>query len=113
MMLTAGVKLSFVTAPGTGCDEAWPLSEPGFMPAWRSAAARIASCLMRVAGATGEVQNALVIAAPPVAVNGVPMLISVCARNVVCPLEEPASAIATATTIEATTIHQRRRTRRT
>ena len=28
MMFTAGVKLSFVTAPATGWDEAWPLSWP-------------------------------------------------------------------------------------
>ena len=68
MMLTAGVKLSFVTAPATGCDEAWPLSCPALRPAARSAATRIASCLISVAGAIGEVQNALVIGAPPVAV---------------------------------------------
>ena len=80
MMLTAGVKLSLVTAPATGCDETWPLRAPGLSPAWRSAARRIASCLISVAGATGEVQNALVMAAPPVAVNGVPRLISVDAR---------------------------------
>ncbi len=80
MMLTAGVKLSFVTAPGTGCEEAWPLSAPGLSPACRSAAWRMASCLISVAGATGEVQKALVMAAPPVAVKGVPMLIRVCAR---------------------------------
>ena len=72
MMLTAGVKLSFVTAPATACDEAWPFSAPGFMPACFSAASRIASCLISVAGATGEVQKALVMAAPPVAVYGVP-----------------------------------------
>ena len=62
------MKLSFVTAPATACDEAWPLRAPGFSPAGRSAAWRIASCLISVAGATGEVQKALVMAAPPVAV---------------------------------------------
>ena len=80
MMLTAGVKLSFVTAPATAWDETWPLSWPVFSPAARSAASRIASCLISVAGAIGDVQKALVIAAPPVAVYGVPRLISVCAR---------------------------------
>ena len=57
--------------------------------------------MISVAGAIGDVQNALVMAAPPVAVYGVPRLISVCARYVVCPLEEPAAAIATATTTAA------------
>ena len=32
MILTAGVKLSFVTAPATACDEAWPASSPRFRP---------------------------------------------------------------------------------
>ena len=80
MMLTAGVKLSFVTAPATGCDEAWPFSAPAFRPAARSAASRTRPVLISVAGAIGEVQNALVMAAPPVAVYGVPRLIRVCAR---------------------------------
>ena len=80
MMLTAGVKLSLVTAPGTGCEETCPLSAPALRPAENSAARRTASCLISVAGAIGEVQNALVMAAPPVAVNGVPRLISTCAR---------------------------------
>jgi hypothetical protein len=68
---------------------------------------------MSVAGATGEVQNALVMGAPPVAVYGVPMLMSVCARYDVCPLEEPATAIAAAMTMAPATTHQRRTTRRT
>ena len=79
-MFTAGVKLSFVTAPATGWDEACPLRSPTSRPAARSAASRSSSVRMSCAGAMGEVQNALVMAAPPVAVYGVPRLISVCAR---------------------------------
>src|SRR4051794_21790240 len=110
MMFTAGVKLSFVTAPATACAEAWPLSAPALSPAARSAASRSSSCLIRFAGAIGDVQNALVIADPPVAVYGVPRAISVEARKLVCPPEEDASAMTMATTIVASTIHQRRTT---